>query len=428
MHHTFSSPPPSLLSPLSSPLPRIPSPPLLLRSPTRRDIVLKADMPPQKRARFVDPSRRFEIRESSEATAARQLGSALTRGTELGFISVEEVRRVVTGYCARHRHVARTVRGEMTMTCGTGAVGVSQGSRVCRDPERHNAPADVGSSFCKNLGGFMSKGWRNTGKSRFPEMEESVNVEKALDSFLKGAACGSTLAMVDTGLVYWEIGKKDEGVRMYKRVVELGDPAGQCNLGISYLQVKRAEAAARRGRQGGKTPVSVSSQANKIQVVATCVDQHLENQGQTTLVGRSDLWRDVRRAELFWVVPLFTDSHAREATFLESAHVNRVRNTQPVQSQLPNSASLILEGSFSVYDDQSDYDQQCCQCVHNEPAVLAVGSPKNVKVTEYFHEIGSYHMLNSEDHANFLKKNNGNPTECRPDISHQTLAAFRRRT
>ncbi|GKD43381.1 F-box protein, partial [Tanacetum coccineum] len=59
---------------------------------------------------------------------------------------------------------------------------------------------------------------------------------KALDSFLKGAACGSTLAMVDTGLVYWEIGKKDEGVRMYKRVVELGDPAGQCNLGISYLQ------------------------------------------------------------------------------------------------------------------------------------------------------------------------------------------------
>ncbi|GJT67527.1 F-box protein [Tanacetum coccineum] len=64
-----------------------------------------------------------------------------------------------------------------------------------------------------------------------------VNVEKAMDSFLKGAACGSTLAMVDAGLVYWEIGKKDEGVRMYKRAAELGDPAGQCNLGISYLQV-----------------------------------------------------------------------------------------------------------------------------------------------------------------------------------------------
>nr|GEU68439.1 hypothetical protein [Tanacetum cinerariifolium] len=42
--------------------------------------------------------------------------------------------------------------------------------------------------------------------------------------------------MVDAGLVYWEIGKKDEGVRMYTRAAELGDPAGQCNLGISYLQ------------------------------------------------------------------------------------------------------------------------------------------------------------------------------------------------
>ncbi|GKB45204.1 hypothetical protein Tco_0890146 [Tanacetum coccineum] len=46
---------------------------------------------------------------------------------------------------------------------------------------------------------------------------EQVNVEKAMDSFLKGAARGSTLAMVDAGLVYWEFGKKDEGVRMYKR-------------------------------------------------------------------------------------------------------------------------------------------------------------------------------------------------------------------
>ncbi|GKE53958.1 hypothetical protein Tco_1489114 [Tanacetum coccineum] len=49
-----------------------------------------------------------------------------------------------------------------------------------------------------------------------------VNVEKAMDSFLKGAVRGSTLVMVDVGLVYWEIRKKDEGVRMYKRVAELG--------------------------------------------------------------------------------------------------------------------------------------------------------------------------------------------------------------
>ncbi|GKG43213.1 hypothetical protein Tco_0479897, partial [Tanacetum coccineum] len=44
---TPPSPPPSPLSPLLSLLPRIPSPPLLLPSPTRRDIILEADMPPQ---------------------------------------------------------------------------------------------------------------------------------------------------------------------------------------------------------------------------------------------------------------------------------------------------------------------------------------------------------------------------------------------
>ncbi|KAD2803972.1 hypothetical protein R6Q59_031816 [Mikania micrantha] len=64
------------------------------------------------------------------------------------------------------------------------------------------------------------------------------NLEKALDSFLKGAARGSTLAMVDAGLVYWEMGKKEEGVALYRKAAELGDPAGQCNLGISYLQAE----------------------------------------------------------------------------------------------------------------------------------------------------------------------------------------------
>ncbi|KVH88957.1 F-box domain, cyclin-like protein, partial [Cynara cardunculus var. scolymus] len=62
------------------------------------------------------------------------------------------------------------------------------------------------------------------------------DMEKALDSFLKGVARGSTLAMVDAGLIYWEMGKKEEGVNLYRRAAELGDPAGQCNLGISYLQ------------------------------------------------------------------------------------------------------------------------------------------------------------------------------------------------
>ncbi|KVI05772.1 F-box protein At1g70590 [Cynara cardunculus var. scolymus] len=64
------------------------------------------------------------------------------------------------------------------------------------------------------------------------------NLEKALESFLKGAARGSTLAMVDAGLVYWEMGKKEEGVALYRKAAELGDPAAQCNLGISYLQAE----------------------------------------------------------------------------------------------------------------------------------------------------------------------------------------------
>ncbi|GJT63319.1 hypothetical protein Tco_1006852 [Tanacetum coccineum] len=72
---TPPSPPPSRLSPLSSPLPRILSPPLLLPSPTRRDIILKADMPPQKRDIFAAPSHRFEIGENREAMYARQAWS-----------------------------------------------------------------------------------------------------------------------------------------------------------------------------------------------------------------------------------------------------------------------------------------------------------------------------------------------------------------
>ncbi|KDP26648.1 hypothetical protein JCGZ_17806 [Jatropha curcas] len=64
------------------------------------------------------------------------------------------------------------------------------------------------------------------------------NLEKALDSFLKGAARGSTLAMVDAGLVYWEMGWREKAIALYHKAAELGDPAGQCNLGISYLQAE----------------------------------------------------------------------------------------------------------------------------------------------------------------------------------------------
>ncbi|CAN1838698.1 F-box protein At1g70590 [Linum perenne] len=62
------------------------------------------------------------------------------------------------------------------------------------------------------------------------------DVNKALESFLKGAVRGSSLAMVDAGLVYWEIGEKEKAIGLYRKAAELGDPAGQCNLGIYYLQ------------------------------------------------------------------------------------------------------------------------------------------------------------------------------------------------
>ncbi|KAB2084367.1 hypothetical protein ES319_A05G329000v1 [Gossypium barbadense] len=64
------------------------------------------------------------------------------------------------------------------------------------------------------------------------------NLDKALDSFLKGAARGSTLAMVDAGLIYWERGLKEEAIALYQKAAALGDPAGQCNLGISYLHAQ----------------------------------------------------------------------------------------------------------------------------------------------------------------------------------------------
>ncbi|CAH2066598.1 unnamed protein product [Thlaspi arvense] len=65
-----------------------------------------------------------------------------------------------------------------------------------------------------------------------------ANLDKALDSFLKAAARGSTLAMVDAGLVYWERGEKEKAVNLYRKAAELGDAVGQCNLGISYLQAQ----------------------------------------------------------------------------------------------------------------------------------------------------------------------------------------------
>ncbi|KOM39792.1 hypothetical protein LR48_Vigan03g317400 [Vigna angularis] len=66
------------------------------------------------------------------------------------------------------------------------------------------------------------------------------NADKALDSFMKAAARGSALAMVDAGLIYWERGEKPKAMELYLRAAELGNPSAQCNLGISYLQGENA--------------------------------------------------------------------------------------------------------------------------------------------------------------------------------------------
>lgn len=61
---------------------------------------------------------------------------------------------------------------------------------------------------------------------------------KALEFFLKGVVRGSTVAMVDAALIYWEMGKREKAIALYQRAADLGDLSGQCNLGISYLQGK----------------------------------------------------------------------------------------------------------------------------------------------------------------------------------------------
>ncbi|XP_076950816.1 uncharacterized protein LOC143623898 [Bidens hawaiensis] len=54
----------------------------------------------------------------------------------------------------------------------------------------------------------------------------------------------------------------------------------------------------------------------------------------------------------------------------------------------------------------------------NSPAVIFILEKASLEVAK----VGkSYQLLNSEDHANFLKKNNRNPAEYRPDISHQAI-------
>nr|GEV71236.1 cysteine-rich receptor-like protein kinase [Tanacetum cinerariifolium] len=83
-----SSPPPSPLSPLSSPLPQIPSSPLPLSSlPTTSPRYAEAPLGYRARARFTPPTGRFEVGESSSATAARQVRHILAHTVDYGFIN-----------------------------------------------------------------------------------------------------------------------------------------------------------------------------------------------------------------------------------------------------------------------------------------------------------------------------------------------------
>nr|GEV80010.1 hypothetical protein [Tanacetum cinerariifolium] len=94
---TAPTPPlPSPLSSLSSPLPMIPSPPLP-SSPTHRDTITEADLPPQKRARLSFSPYRFEIVESSAVAAARLPGSTLAQGNrDKLVVALEETNERVT--------------------------------------------------------------------------------------------------------------------------------------------------------------------------------------------------------------------------------------------------------------------------------------------------------------------------------------------
>nr|GEV49317.1 hypothetical protein [Tanacetum cinerariifolium] len=101
-----SSPPPSPLTPLSSLLPQIPSPPLPLPSPplplpapssplllpatSHRKDVPEADVPPQNRICLTAPTLRFEVGESSTATARHPRLDA-THATDYGFVDTVDV-------------------------------------------------------------------------------------------------------------------------------------------------------------------------------------------------------------------------------------------------------------------------------------------------------------------------------------------------
>ncbi|KAL1191540.1 hypothetical protein V5N11_002361 [Cardamine amara subsp. amara] len=72
------------------------------------------------------------------------------------------------------------------------------------------------------------------------------------------------------------------------------------------------------------------------------------------------------------------------------------------------SADEIVGGIPIVLSDRST----------DKPGVVFVLEKASLEVAK----VGkTYQLLNSDDHANFLKKNNRNPADYRPDITHQAL-------
>ncbi|GKB86399.1 hypothetical protein Tco_0958671, partial [Tanacetum coccineum] len=133
-------PPLSPLTPLLSLLPRIPSPSLLLTPPTHRDIILEADIPPQKRARFTATSHRFEIGKSSAAAAARQPESTLHKAT---YAQQAWTRAMdcIRGLQAEIRVLQQQRRDDADRL--TRHIQYDRAREDARDLERHDGPADA---------------------------------------------------------------------------------------------------------------------------------------------------------------------------------------------------------------------------------------------------------------------------------------------
>ncbi|GKE35959.1 hypothetical protein Tco_1455281 [Tanacetum coccineum] len=92
------TPPPSPLTPLSSPLSQIPSPPthhplpLPAQSTSRKADIPEGKLPPRKRLLLTAPIPRFEIGESSTATAARQPRSTVAQQKAMAVVKSVNLR------------------------------------------------------------------------------------------------------------------------------------------------------------------------------------------------------------------------------------------------------------------------------------------------------------------------------------------------